>query len=501
MKIKKLSILGFKSFMDRLNINFPAGISGVVGPNGCGKSNIVDAIRWCMGEQSPKQLRGRKMEDVIFNGAGEHKAMGMAEVTLVFENGDGSFPPAFSQDPELSVTRRLYRSGESDYMINNVPCRLKDIQEIFMDTGLGNRAYSIISQGQIGTIIEQRPEETRIMLEEAAGITKYRRKVEASQRKIEATEANLQRVEDILGEVQKQMRSLKRQAAKARRYKAISEGIQNLELTLYANSYQLYLQESGTKLKSTEGLVQEEVAASAKLSQRQAAIEAMNLELDEMVSELSSRRSSHLHLLEEIHKKEAGLESLSGEIHMLEELEGRLKEEHQQIGDRIAHLGEDKTRLLGSVEELKAKALSLSEETDVCDRRLKGRRQLLKESREVYEDARTRLSAGENKEMGLTHESSYIQKMLSQITDSRTRLENELKEVETTIQTLLEASERKRSAREAAAHKLEETERAIQEHTRSCEELEHAREELEKERMQWLSVHEALSKLWKPIAV
>ncbi len=164
MKIKTLSILGFKSFMDRLEITFPGGISGIVGPNGCGKSNIVDAIRWCMGEQSPKLLRGRRMEDVIFGGTKDQKPLGMAEVSLLFENGGNTFPSPFAQNTELSVTRRLYRSGESEYRINNVPCRLKDIQEIFMDTGLGNRPYSIIGQGKIGSIIEQKPEETRSML-------------------------------------------------------------------------------------------------------------------------------------------------------------------------------------------------------------------------------------------------------------------------------------------------------------------------------------------------
>lgn len=187
MKIKHVSIVGFKSFMDRIEISFPMGISAIVGPNGCGKSNIVDAVRWAMGEQSAKQLRGRNMEDIICNGAGEYKALGMAEVSLILENGDGSFPSEYAYQNEVAITRRLYRSGESEYLINNVPCRLKDIQEIFMDTGLGNKAYSIISQGRIGAIIEQKPEETRIMLEEAAGITKYRKKVEESQRKIELT--------------------------------------------------------------------------------------------------------------------------------------------------------------------------------------------------------------------------------------------------------------------------------------------------------------------------
>ena len=149
MKIKKLSLIGFKSFMDRLELTPPIGISAIVGPNGCGKSNIVDAIRWAMGEQSAKQLRGRQMEDVIFSGAGDYKPYGMAEVSILFENGNGCFPVEFAQNSEIAVTRRLYRSGESEYLINNVSCRLKDIQDIFMDTGLGNRAYSMAPLCQI----------------------------------------------------------------------------------------------------------------------------------------------------------------------------------------------------------------------------------------------------------------------------------------------------------------------------------------------------------------
>ncbi len=164
MKIKKVSMLGFKSFMDKFEVQLPSGISAIVGPNGCGKSNIVDAIRWALGEQSAKQLRGRQMEDVIFSGADEFKPLGMAEVSILFENGNGSFPNEYAHETEISITRRLYRSGESEYLINSVPCRLKDIQEIFMDTGLGNRAYSIIGQGTISSIIEQKPDETRAML-------------------------------------------------------------------------------------------------------------------------------------------------------------------------------------------------------------------------------------------------------------------------------------------------------------------------------------------------
>jgi chromosome segregation protein len=472
MKIKKLSLFGFKSFMDRLEITFPLGISGVVGPNGCGKSNIVDAIRWCMGEQSPKLLRGRRMDDVIFSGAGDYKPLGMAEVSIVLENGNGLFPNAFAQDEELSVTRRLYRSGESEYLINKVPCRLKDVQEIFMDTGLGNRAYSIIGQGRIGTILEQKPEETRVMLEEAAGITKYRKKVEASQRKIELTEVNLQRVEDILGEVLKQMRSLKRQASKARRYKKIGEEIRNLELILYSNNYHQLKEESGNKLRSNEGLVQREITKSTELSRINARIEALNLELEEKDKALSGLRKGQFDLGDTVHRKEAGLESLNGEIKMQEELKHRLSGEKEEIKIRLEGLEEEKLKLQREKGEVEKKFKNLEGEISVKEKRVRTKRDFLKQIKEGYEKARTELNAGENKELGLSHESGYLNKMIDQITDSRSRLEKEQKEVKAKIQNIIKASERKSLAREETAERLKEIEASIEQENINCEDME-----------------------------
>jgi len=472
MKIKKLSILGFKSFSDKVEIAFPTGISGIVGPNGCGKSNVVDAIRWCMGEQSPKQLRGRKMEDVIFGGAKDHKPLGMAEVSLTFENGDNSFPPQFINYPELSVTRRLYRSGESEYRINNMPCRLKDVQEIFMDTGLGNKAYSIIGQGKIGTIVEQKPEETRIMLEEAAGITKYRKKVAASQRKIELTEANLQRVEDILGEVKSQMRSLKRQASKARRYKAICEEIQNLELILYSNTYRQLKEESGSRLKSTEDLVQQELAKATEHSSLQARIETMHLELEQKDNDLSELRTAYLNVRERVHKKEAGLEALDRELKLQEEMESRLRAEQDDIGARLINLKQEKARLEEKLEEMKGKYQELEGEISLKEKRLKNRKDSLTFVREEYEKARTKLNEGANKEVGLNHESDYLNKMLNQVTDSRSRLEIDLNDVKTKLDTVLRTSENKSLAREATQEKLRAIEASIEQLTLSYEELE-----------------------------
>jgi chromosome segregation protein len=194
MRIKRVDIIGFKSFVDRVSLDFQEGTTAVVGPNGCGKSNIVDAIRWAMGEQNAKNLRGRSMEDVIFGGSESRKPLGMAEVSLTFVNDDGSSPPRFSDYAEIMVTRRLYRNGESEYHLNKTPCRLLDITELFMDTGVGARAYSIIEQGKIGMILSAKPEDRRFLIEEAAGITKYKSRKKSALRKIDATKQNLLRL-------------------------------------------------------------------------------------------------------------------------------------------------------------------------------------------------------------------------------------------------------------------------------------------------------------------
>lgn len=481
MKIKKINLIGFKSFMDKLEIAFPAGLSAIVGPNGCGKSNIVDAIRWGMGEQSAKLLRGRQMEDVIFGGADEFKPLGMAEVSITFENGNGSFPPQFVERSEISVTRRLYRSGESEYLINNVPCRLKDIQEIFMDTGLGNRAYSIIGQGRIGSIIEQRPEETRAMLEEAAGITKYKKKVEESKRKIDLTKENLQRVEDILAEVDRQMRSLKRQAAKATRFKTISQEIQRLELLLNANSYHEFKMESGNRIRSTEDLVQEEIARSTEFSRIQAAIETMNLELEEKDKEISGNREVYAQLKEKVNKKESNLESVAGAKRMQVELEDRLGKEKMDLSRRLRELQEERNTLMGKIEALKQSYGALEEEIALAQQRVKGRQGLLKEVKEVYEEARTRVSSGMSKEMSLTQESGYLNKRIDEITDGRSRLERERNDVTSRIETILKGSRRKIEIREALADKLEAIEQDMARAKEGGEELESRKRGLEAE--------------------
>ena len=232
MKIQRLDIQGFKSFAERTSIRFGQGITGVVGPNGCGKSNIVDAIRWAMGEQSARMLRGGSMQDVIFNGSEVRGPMGMAEVTLSFDNDGRGVPPEYAHVGEIQVTRRLYRDGDSEYEINKTPCRLKDVHDLFLGTGVGTRAYSIISQGQVSEIMRVKPEERRRIVEEAAGITKYKARKEQATRKMEATRQNLQRIDDVTKEIGRRLGSLRRQAKKAEKYKELKGQVREIELHL-----------------------------------------------------------------------------------------------------------------------------------------------------------------------------------------------------------------------------------------------------------------------------
>src|SRR5437868_6161201 len=226
MYLKNLTVLGFKSFADKTSLNFQPGVTAIVGPNGCGKSNVSDAIRWVLGEQSAKALRGGEMADVIFNGTETRKPLGFGEVSLTFTNCGSELGVDWH---DVRVTRRVYRDGNSEYLLNKTVCRLRDIQSLFADTGVGRSAYSMMEQGKIDMILSSRPEDRRAVFEEAAGITKYKTQKREALRKLEATEANLLRISDIIKEVKRQIGSLQRQAGKARRYQALLADLQVLD--------------------------------------------------------------------------------------------------------------------------------------------------------------------------------------------------------------------------------------------------------------------------------
>ena len=229
MYLKSLTLKGFKSFADKTQMTFDPGLNVVVGPNGSGKSNVSDAVLWVLGEQSAKMLRGQAMEDVIFSGSSARQPVGVAEVTLILDNQDRILPIDFA---EVGITRRMYRSGESEYLINGAPARLRDIQDILHDSGLGKDTHSIISQGKLDSVLQGRPEERRELIEEAAGISKHRRRKERAERKLAAMDANLTRAKDVQREISRQLRPLEKQVDQARRHRDLTEQLAALKTTL-----------------------------------------------------------------------------------------------------------------------------------------------------------------------------------------------------------------------------------------------------------------------------
>lgn len=262
MYLKRLELQGFKSFANRTVLEFKQGITAVIGPNGSGKSNIVDAIRWVLGEQSMKSLRGTKSEDIIFAGTQNRKSLGFAEVSMVIDNSDQSLPIEYA---EVTVTRRIYRTGESGYFINKVPCRLKDINELFMDTGIGKDGYSIIGQGRIDEILSNKSEDRRKIFEEAAGIVKYRTRRDETEKKLEQTRLNLVRINDILSEIEANIEPLREQSDKAKKYLELKEKLKNIEVGLYLYKIDSFKSKLEELIKNKEILEKQNKDESTKL--------------------------------------------------------------------------------------------------------------------------------------------------------------------------------------------------------------------------------------------
>lgn len=249
MYLKRLELQGFKSFADKTILEFKPGITSVIGPNGSGKSNISDSIRWVLGEQSIKSLRGAKSEDIIFAGTQNRKSLGFAEASIVIDNSDGKLPIEYS---EVTVTRKIYRSGETGYYINKVPCRLKDILELFMDTGIGKDGYSIIGQGKIDEILSNKSEDRRHIFEEAAGIVKYRTRKAESEKKLEQTKLNLLRINDIISEIESNIDPLKIQAEKAKQFLDLREELKSIEVGLFLYNIETYKEKLEQIIKDIE---------------------------------------------------------------------------------------------------------------------------------------------------------------------------------------------------------------------------------------------------------
>src|SRR5881398_2081515 len=297
MYLKNLTMLGFKSFADKTSLNFQPGITAIVGPNGCGKSNVADAIRWVLGEQSAKALRGGEMADVIFNGTDSRKPVGYAEVSLTFSDCAQELGVDWH---DVRVTRRVYRDGQSEYLLNKTTCRLRDIQSLFADTGVGRSAYSIMEQGKIDMILSSRPEDRRAVFEEAAGITKYKTQKKEALRKLEATEANLLRISDIIKEVKRQIGSLQRQAGKARRYQALHADLRVLESHYSRKQLDTLERDLSDCHKEIARLTESEAAMRQKIDNSENALTDERRALDKIDIEIADSRADVQRLESEI---------------------------------------------------------------------------------------------------------------------------------------------------------------------------------------------------------
>jgi len=287
--LKKIEIHGFKSFAEKVEIDFNKGITGIVGPNGSGKSNVIDAVRWVLGEQSPKTLRGGKMEYLIFSGTTHRKPLGMAEVSLCFDNTHRILPIDYS---EVTITRRIYRSGESEYLLNKTQCRLKDIRELLMDTGIGIDGYSLIGQGQIDSILSTKSEERRQVFEEAAGIVKYKARRNDAEKKLGNTEQNLIRLDDIVNEIEDRIEPLKSQSEKAKKYLDLNGSLKKLELNLFLNEVEeikLKLESENGQLTIVNNQYTDYISQKESLSSKQKKIQ---LTIDSLEKEISSMQNN-----------------------------------------------------------------------------------------------------------------------------------------------------------------------------------------------------------------
>ena len=356
MYLRNLTVLGFKSFADKTSLNFLPGITAIVGPNGCGKSNIADAVRWVLGEQSAKALRGGEMADVIFNGTDGRKPLGMAEVSLTIGEVDSDHLKAAGVEMaynEITITRRVFRDGGSEYFINRTPCRLKDIQQLFMGTGVGRTSYSIMAQGNITQILSSKPEDRRLVFEEAAGITKFKAQKKESLRKLEYTEQNLLRVADLIREVKRQIGSLQRQAGKARRYKQLMRDLQHLDTQLARHHFDVLQTEIHERQDAVTKLRTEIEACSEDVLREENEIVQLRSHLSQLDQQIHEAQQEGLGLKNQIDRHES-------RIHFSEQ---RLRELESQNATALVDIAQAEERKLAAEQELAAATEKLAAST------------------------------------------------------------------------------------------------------------------------------------------
>lgn len=424
MYLESLDIHGFKSFAKKTRFAFNEGITAIVGPNGCGKSNIVDAIRWVLGEQKAGVIRSERMENVIFNGAKTVKPLGMAEVSLTIHNTRNVLPIQYS---EVVITRRLFRSLESQYLLNNTPCRLKDIQDLFMDTGMGPDAYSIIELSMVETILNGKPDERRRIFEEAAGVTKYKIRRKAAFRKLEATEADLLRVNDIISEIEKNVNSLQRQVRKARRYQEIRDSLKEREIQLATHQFSKIKQELEPLIARLNSTQDERVALAAKFDEKEAEIEESRMQLLQLEKALSAQQKELNELSLQIQKQEEAILVDRERRRALETAKIKLIRDKAEITDRLE---KNKQQIVRAKEELQ----NLFEKIQVAENDYQEKNAELKSFEVRLEEKNNQLKGIENQRLraveGMTESKKDEERFKTQLENTEERLNAIARELE-----------------------------------------------------------------------
>ena len=438
MQLKKLELLGFKSFADRTEFSFEPGITGFVGPNGCGKSNVVDAVKWILGEQSAKSLRGSEMADVIFNGNPSRRSLGYAEASLTIDNSKRRLPVEFE---EVCVTRRLYRSGESQYLLNNQPCRLRDLREMFMDTGVGTSSYSVIEQGKVDMLLQANAQERRLVFEEAAGISKYKAKKRAALSKLDRVEQNMLRLNDLIGEVQRQLRSVKIQAGRARRYKEITDKLRELRVALSVRTFRALAAEAKAGesfLGELEDQIQGVTVKISAIEAEIAAYEQSAIALEKQISETRERRAQTDVAMTDA---DASIQHNQRWIKELGEREIRLDEQAQTLAARLEEMRDELASAKSTLQALRAEVKAA--EADVQEKQAEI---------EQIASQRVELSAGiERRKADVLEIMRQMSQLQNELVTSRTsrlnrsstksRLQNRCQEIEGEISQLSQERE------------------------------------------------------------
>lgn len=391
MLLDSVEILGFKSFCDKQEVSFKGGVTGIVGPNGCGKSNISDAISWVLGEQSVKSLRGTSMEDVIFAGSSSRQPLQMAEVNLRVSGLNGNSPDG---SPDCIVTRRLYRNGDSEYQMNGRTCRLRDIHEMFMDTGLGSKAYSIIEQGKIGQILSTKPADRRAIIEEAAGITKYKARRRQTQLKLEAAQQNLLRVNDIINEVEKQLESLKRQAAKARRWHRVRDEMRDVERVVFGRRFVELSEQARGQDERHAAEAERERAATVALETEEAQLEVRRQSLYELEASLEAVKTKLAELTMAVERHEGRLTHCKEQIAETDARSSEATREEQDLTERVGPLEESRRAK-------QAESRSLGEQIATAESELQAAEAAVLEATTRQAEADTEQEAAREAQVGL----------------------------------------------------------------------------------------------------